>query len=141
MAAPKIDYFQRVSRILDHSRDLPTDATVPVLHYRRGANDAWNLVLYFERTAAKTNTNPQAYGRTAARLHALAILALVESFEQLFLDELANSCNMRVAERLAEVLTGFYRHDNTLFDPKSRADGLASHIQETVTIAETKGQP
>ena len=46
MPAPVIDFQTYLKRIPQHTTDLHEEASVPLRHYRRTANDAWNLRLY-----------------------------------------------------------------------------------------------
>lgn len=91
MPLPAINYQTYINRIPTHVEQLSDDATVPILHYRRHANDAWNLLLYFKRQLKRTNVYNAASNRHMQHLRVMTFLSLVESFERL-LKELAANC-------------------------------------------------
>lgn len=92
MAGPIIANLERlIADIAQHTEDLPAESASPIAHYRRGANDASNLVTYFHRNMDRTNVYKVPLARHAKRLHAMALLTLVETFER-FLKELAAVC-------------------------------------------------
>jgi hypothetical protein len=88
MPAPKVAAKDQIAAIPQHVAALPPESASPIEHYRRGANDAVNLVRYFHRNMERTNVYPVPLARHAGRLHAMALLTLVETFER-FLKELA----------------------------------------------------
>lgn len=91
MVKPKIDLAYWIARIPEHVGDLPPESASPIEHHRRGANDAWNLLGYFERTAKRAKVYEAPYERHVVRLRSLVLLALVEAFER-FLKEVAAAC-------------------------------------------------
>ena len=62
-------------------------------------------------------------------------------YAKLFLDELAESSNGRVAARLADLLTTLHLDDPTLFAPAGRAAVLAKAMQVTVIVAGATASP
>ena len=55
--APKLDFKRWITKIPEHVGLLSDAAATPIGHYQRGANDAYNLHLYFNRlTSASTGT-------------------------------------------------------------------------------------
>jgi hypothetical protein len=96
MARPKINLQHWISRIPEHVEELPPESASPIEHYSRGANDTWNLLGYFERTAKRANVYKGPYERHLARLRSLVLLALVETLER-FVKELAATCVNQVS--------------------------------------------
>lgn len=70
-----------IARIPRHAGPMPPEADSPVKHFVDGLRGAHNTVLYFER-----NTQPSVYprvlGRQMARLRAMALIGMVQSFER-----------------------------------------------------------
>lgn len=91
MASPKINFAERIARIPEHVGDMPAEAASPIDHYERGANDSWNLLRYFARTAERAQVQKQAFEGHLLRLRSMVLLALIETFER-FLKELAAAC-------------------------------------------------
>lgn len=91
---PAPDYYRDIPT---HSIAPPLEADVPIQHYERSANDAWNLLLYVERNLNRTNVYQGALDRHLHRLQTMVLLSLVEAFER-FLKELAAVCIDQVAE-------------------------------------------
>jgi hypothetical protein len=60
-------------------------------------------------------------------------------FLKRFLDETAKSCNQRVGQRLAELLTTLHAGDPTLFSPQATADALTQTFGFSLTVAEAAG--
>jgi hypothetical protein len=56
-----------------------------------------------------------------------------------FLDETAESCNQRIGQRLAELLTMLHVGDTTLFVPQEMADGVSQTFGTPLTIAGAVG--
>src|SRR5207245_1035182 len=52
-----------------------------------------------------------------------------------FLDETAESCNQRIGQRLADLLTTLAAGDPTLFVPQERADALTATFGLPLTVA------
>jgi hypothetical protein len=120
MAKPKIDLADWIARIPEHVAELPPESASPIEHYTRGANDSWNLLRYFERTAERARVYKGPYERHLARLRSMVLLALVETFER-FLKELAATC-------VAQVGTLVLDDRLSMFSVRSRA--VAAHFQE-----------
>lgn len=93
---PKLDLRKWIRKIPEHSEPLPLESTTPIEHYRRGANDAYNLLQYFDRLATGKSVYAGPRQRHRSRLAALTLVALIESFER-FLKELAAVCVDNVA--------------------------------------------
>ena len=91
MAMPPIDFNQAILDTASNSGDLPLESSSPWEHYRRSANDAWNLVLYMDRNVARVNHYSKPFDRHMSRLHGMALANLVGAFER-FLKELAVVC-------------------------------------------------
>lgn len=91
MAPPKPNLRHWIARIPEHTSDLPPESASPIEHYKRGASDSWNLLVYFERTAKRVKVYQKPYEGHVARLRSLVLLALVEAFER-FVKELAATC-------------------------------------------------
>lgn len=87
---------QLVAAIPQHTEALPPESTRPIEHYRRGANDAWNLWQYFARNVQRANIYRTAYERHAGRLRSMVLLNIIESFER-FIKELAAVCVDHIA--------------------------------------------
>jgi hypothetical protein len=58
-----------------------------------------------------------------------------------FLDETAESCNRRIGERLAELLTMIHTGDPTLFVPREQADRISETFGFALTVAGAGGTP
>jgi hypothetical protein len=58
-----------------------------------------------------------------------------------FLDETAQSCNTRVGERLAELLTTLHGSDPTLFVPQQKANEVTRTFGSPLTVAGAIGVP
>jgi hypothetical protein len=97
MPKPAVDFDKYIKRIPNHTRPLPEESTVPHLHYRRSANDAWNLLLYVERNVRAENVYGVSYERHIRRLSTMVLLSIVEAFER-FLKEIAAACVNHVAD-------------------------------------------
>ena len=91
MAKPQIDFGTYLPRIPTKVAPLPTVSTIPILHYKRSANDSWNLLLYVERHLGAANVYPAPYTRHMNSLRVMVFLSLVEAFER-FLKETAAIC-------------------------------------------------
>lgn len=91
MAMPPIDFKQEVLATVSNVGDLPQESSSPWEHYRRSANDAWNLVVYMDRNVARVNHYSKPFERHMSRLHGMALANLVGAFER-FLKELAVVC-------------------------------------------------
>lgn len=103
----------RIARIAQDVVDLPTESRTPIGHYERGANDAWNLLQYFERNAGRGQTvRPTVLERHVRRLRLLALVGLVEAFER-FLKELAAVCVDQVAPLVLDDRVAVLRVDAT----------------------------
>lgn len=130
MAKPNIDLAYWIARIPEHVGPMPTESASPIEHYTRGANDAWNLLGYFERTAKRTNVYKASYDRHLLRLRSLVLLALVETFER-FLKEIAAAC----VDQLAPIVL-----DDRLSVLSIHAQAVASHFaEETIGKALCEG--
>lgn len=91
MAMPPVDYKQEILNAISNSTDLPTESSSPLEHYRRSANDAWNLVVYVKRNVTKVNHYPKSFDSHRTRLHAMCMANMVGAFER-FLKELSVVC-------------------------------------------------
>ena len=96
MPKPAINFDTYLKRIPSHSIDLPQESEVPCYHYRRSANDAWNLLVYIERNLAEVSVYRVSYDAHMHRLATMVLLGMVEAFER-FLKELAAECINHVA--------------------------------------------
>lgn len=117
MAKPKIDLHHWISRIPEHLEDLPHESSSPIKHYKRGANDSWNLLRYVERTAGGYAAPRQ---RHLSRLRSLVVLSLVETFER-FVKELAAVCVKHVGPLVL---------DDRLSVLRVRSQSVAAHFEE-----------
>lgn len=96
MPKPVVDFDKYLKRIPLHSQELPLDSAVPHRHYRRSSNDAWNLLLYFDRNIQRESVYGASFERHARRLSTMVLLAMAEAFER-FLKEIAAECINHVA--------------------------------------------
>jgi hypothetical protein len=96
MPKPAIDYSKYLARIPTHSAPLPEESSVPHRHYRRSANDAWNLLIYMERNIKRVNVYAASSEPHLRRLSTMVLLAIVEALER-FLKEIAAECINHVA--------------------------------------------
>jgi hypothetical protein len=97
MAMPPVDYRQEILDTISSISNLPPESSSPWEHYRRSANDAWNLVVYMERNVARVKHYPKPFDRHMSRLHGMALANLVGAFER-FLKELAVVCVNELSE-------------------------------------------
>ena len=97
MARPSVDYKQEILDTVSNSGDLPPESSSPWEHYRRSANDAWNLVVYMKRNVARVNYYPKPFDRHMSRLHGMAVANLVGAFER-YLKDLAVLCVNELSE-------------------------------------------
>jgi hypothetical protein len=97
MALPPINYKQEILDIVSNSGDLPPESSSPWEHYRRSANDAWNLVSYMKRNVTRVNYYPKPFDRHMSRLHGMALANVVGAFER-FLKDLAVLCVNELSE-------------------------------------------
>jgi hypothetical protein len=91
MAMQPVDYKREILNAISNSTDLPTESSSPLEHYRRSANDAWNLVVYVKRNVTKANYYPKSFDGHRSRLHAMCMASIVGAFER-FLKELSVVC-------------------------------------------------
>ena len=101
MPKPAVDFDTYLKRIPTHSRQLPEESAVPQRHYRRSANDAWNLLIYVERNVQQGNVYGASYQRHIRRLSTMVLLGIVEAFER-FLKEIAAECINHVANYVVD---------------------------------------
>jgi len=97
MARPTVDYKQELLDAISNSSNLPPESLSPLEHYRRSANDAWNLIAYMKRNVARVNYYSKPFDRHMSRLHGMALANLVGAFER-FLKELAVICVDELAD-------------------------------------------
>lgn len=91
MPRPQINYRTYLKAIPQHSSPLPPEAQVPIQHYVRSANDAWNLLVYIERNLRAASVYGASRDRHMQNLRVMILLTLVEAFER-FLKEMAATC-------------------------------------------------
>ena len=121
MATPTLPSLaQLVAAIPQHTDALPPESARPIEHYRRGANDAWNIWQYFSRNVQRANIYRTAYERHAVRLRSMLLLSVVESFER-FIKEVAAVCVDHVAPLVLDDRDRF--KEFTL-----RPSGIAGHF-------------
>lgn len=100
-----------IGRIPQHSAPLPPESSSPILHYRLGANDAWNLLKYFERKTKHAGGYERPLELHTRNLRNMVLLALVEAFER-YLKETAALCVDHLAPlTLDDRLGGFGKVD------------------------------
>lgn len=113
---------QLVAAIPQHTEALPPESARPIEHYRRGANDAWNLWQYFARNVQRANIYHTAYERHASRLRSMVLLSTIESFER-YLKEVAAVCVDHIAPL---VLDDRDRFKDFMLKPS----GIAGHFAD-----------
>lgn len=91
MSRPPIDFGKYLKRIPTHSERLRQESETPISHYRRAANDAWNLLVYVQRKLSTTKVHDAAFEPHMRRLTTMVMLAIIETFER-FLKEVAAVC-------------------------------------------------
>jgi hypothetical protein len=101
---------------------LPPESARPIEHYRRGANDAWNLWQYFARNVQRASIYQTAYERHATRLRSMVLLGIIESFER-YLKEVAAVCVDHIAPLVLDDRDRF--KDFTL-----KPSGIAGHFAD-----------
>lgn len=118
MVFSRIDLAQKIREVIDHVDPLPPEARVPLAHYERSINDIWNLLLYFERNLGRVPLSAAALRAHMARLHAMILVNLVETFER-YLKEVAATC----VDCLAQ-----YVLDDRFNTFRIQGSGLAAHF-------------
>jgi hypothetical protein len=73
---------QRIADIAQHTAAMPPESGSPLEHYRRASNDAYNLLLYFDRNIKRAPVYARAADRHLARLRGMVLLSLIEAFER-----------------------------------------------------------
>jgi hypothetical protein len=96
MSAALPSLAQLVAAIPRHTAALPPESARPIEHYRRGANDAWNLWQYVARNVQRANVYQTAYERHAVRLRSMVLLSIIEAFGR-YIKEVAAVCVDHVA--------------------------------------------
>ena len=91
MPRPQINYNTYLKQIPQHTSALLPEASVPIRHYIRSANDAWNLLVYFDRNLNAASVYRASLNRHMQNLRVMVALTLVEAFER-FLKEAAAVC-------------------------------------------------
>jgi hypothetical protein len=109
-----------IAAVLAHTKPLPQEANSPLLHYRRKANDAHNLLAYVERNLSRVRTYQGPRDKHLRLLSRMTLLGVVEAFER-FLKETAALCIDHVAPHVA---------DDRFADFKVHGDRLAAHFGE-----------
>lgn len=80
---------------------LPDEASAPLSHYERTANDVWNLLVYTERNLKRAPIYQKPFERHFHRLCTRILLALAEAFER-FIKETAAVCIDHLAPLLLD---------------------------------------
>ena len=97
MPRPRIDPRQRITEILKHTDSLTEEAKRPLEHYKRSADDLWNLRNYVDRKIADSKHYQSVATRHMTSLDRMLLVNLVEVFER-FLKETAAVCVDHVAD-------------------------------------------
>jgi len=141
-----------LASIPQHSEPLPPEASSPIQHYRLGANDAWNLLKYFEywrkdaldtlfqlrhtiahNLAVVTSSDALKFRRlTRSNVPAPAVLSLTNGdiwYAKVFLDETVSWLNERIRDRVCVLMTEIHRLDATSFEPKETAAKVAAQFR------------
>lgn len=113
---------------------------------RRAMDILWQLRHSVTHNVGVITRSDAAKLRLLRRGHVEAprVLALTEPDlrdVKLFIDELVDTSNQAVADRLAELLTTIHTRDPTLFDAQQRADKLAEIMKTSVTISGNVSAP
>jgi hypothetical protein len=99
---PSPDTFaKRIKGILRSVQLQPAEADSPILHYRRTAADILGTLGYVERLVAERDRYQGVVDRHMGRLHGMALVNCVETFER-FLKEVAAACVDRLADLVLE---------------------------------------
>lgn len=96
MARPPLNLHDCIAQIPRHVAPMPPESERPIEHYKRGATDAYNSLLYFERKIKDKNVYPAPYERHATQLRSNVLLSLIAVFER-FVKEVAALCVDHVA--------------------------------------------
>jgi hypothetical protein len=118
MPRPPIDLDRKIREILQHTQTLPTEAAVPISHYRRTSNDLWNLLEYIDRKIRATGHYTAVVDRHMYSFHAMILVNLIETFERL-LKEIGAVC----IDHLAPCIL-----DNRFDEFAVSATGIAAHF-------------
>lgn len=95
---PAPSYFHQIPK---HVKPLPDESVSPNRHYRRSANDSWNLLIYIERNLKHANVYSAPFERHMHRLYGMVLLSLVEAFER-YLKEIAAVCVDNVSDAVVD---------------------------------------
>lgn len=115
--AIEVKYETYIPRIPRHVLPPLAESMIPIDHYQRSVDDAWNLLLYAIKNFSK-GTYPAASDRHLQSLRVMVLLSLMEAFER-FLKETAATCIDHVHP---------YVLDDRLNVFMVRGDVLASHF-------------
>lgn len=116
----KFDFVAHIRRLPTQVEELDQEADVPIKHYRRLANDAFNLLAYVDRNLEHAKTHEAPRERHRRHLCRLVLIDLVEAFER-FLKEVAAVCVDHVSPLVVDA-----RFDAGFQTPKGSA--LAQHF-------------
>ncbi len=101
MSPSSNDFDQRIKGILQSVQLLPDEAKAPILHYRRTVDDIWGALDYVKRLIAERERYQVVVDRHLGRLHGMALVNLIETFER-FLKEMAAECVDRLADLVVD---------------------------------------
>ncbi len=132
MASPKPDLGKWIAKIPEHVVPLSKESTVALLHYERTANDAWNLLNYFDRNVGSANIKKKVFESHLRRLRSMVVLSLVEAFER-FVKETAAVCIDQVGPHTIDDRLDGFKFVGSTFAPHFAAGSLGSSLCEGQT--------
>ncbi len=137
MPKPTINFERYLKRVPTQSVGLPQESEVPCYHYRRSANDAWNLLLYIERNLAEVSVYRASYDRHMTRLATMVLLSLIEAFER-FLKEVAAECINHVAPCTIDDRLDIFSAKGANIAAHFSEDNLGKALCESLTWCDCK---
>ena len=132
MADPPIDFDLYIRPIPEHGGPLPAESIVPVRHYERAADDAWNLLKYVERNLQKTRVYAGPFDRHMQNLRVMVLLSLAEAFER-FLKELAAACIDQVGSLILDDRLDVFQVKGSIIASHFEAERLGTALCESQT--------
>ena len=129
MPPPKPDLGKWIAKIPEHVVPLSKESTVALLHYERTANDAWNLLNYFDRNVGRANIKKKVFESHLHRLRSMVVLSLVEAFER-FVKETAAVCVDHIGPNTIDDRLDVFSFKGSTFATHFAAGSLGSSLCE-----------
>lgn len=132
MPRPPVDLARKMKDILRHSQPLPEEAKVPILHYQRTVADVWGTLSYVERAIGQRERYQAVVDRHLARVYAMVLVNLVETFER-FLKEIAAECVNCLADYIVDDRFNVFRIQGSALASHFKGGTLGRSLCESAT--------